>query len=323
MQWVETTGRSIDEAKVLALDQLGVDVDDAEFEVLEEPRPGLFGRVRGEARVRARVRPSVPRTKTERRTPRKRNAKTSDAESSGDVSNGSSSDDAAAATAVVAASSSVQADRPPRTDDRGRRDRGGRSGSRDRDGRDRDGRDRAPRERSPRPAGDPVATEVVGAEAVRFLEGLLAAYALAGTVVVEQDGIELEVNIDGDDLGVLIGPRGTTLLALQDVARVASQRRLGDHDSHLRIDVSGYRQRRREALARFTTQLIDEVRSSGTASVLEPMPSADRKVVHDTVAAADGVSSRSEGDDPFRRVVIEPVDEAVDELVIEPQLADG
>jgi spoIIIJ-associated protein len=320
MQWVETTGRSIDEAKVLALDQLGVDVDDAEFEVLEEPRPGLFGRVRGEARVRARVRPSVPRTKTERRAPRKRNAKSSDAESSGDVANGSPDD---AAAAVVVATSAAQADRAPRTDDRGRRDRGGRSGSRDRDSRDRDSRDRAPRERSPRPAGDPVATEVVGAEAVRFLEGLLTAYALDGTVVVEQDGIELEVNIDGDDLGVLIGPRGTTLLALQDVARVASQRRLGDHDSHLRIDVSGYRQRRREALARFTTQLIDEVRSSGTASVLEPMPSADRKVVHDTVAVADGVSSRSEGDDPFRRVVIEPVGEAIGEPVTEPPLADG
>ena len=318
MQWVETTGRSIEEAKVLALDQLGVDVDDAEFEVLEEPRPGLFGRVRGEARVRARVRPSAPRTKTERRTPRKRNAKASDTESSGDAVNASSSaaDDAVGA-AVVVASSTAPADRPPRSDDRGRRDRGGRSGSRDRDG-----RDRAPRERSPRPAGDPVATEVVGAEAVRFLEGLLTAYALEGTVVVEQDGIELEVNIDGEDLGVLIGPRGTTLLALQDVARVASQRRLGDHDSHLRIDVSGYRQRRREALARFTTQLIDEVRSSGTASVLEPMPSADRKVVHDTVAAAAGVASRSEGDDPFRRVVIEPVDEPVVESAIVPELAD-
>src|SRR5512134_2799513 len=101
MQWVETTGRSIDEAKVLALDQLGVDVDDAEFEVLEEPRPGLFGRVRGEARVRARVRPSAPRTKTERRPPRKRNAKAGEAESSGDAADTSAStaDDAVVAAA--------------------------------------------------------------------------------------------------------------------------------------------------------------------------------------------------------------------------------
>ena len=67
MEWVETTGRSVDEAKDLALDQLGVDEQDAEFEVVEEPRTGLFGRTRGEARVRARVRPRTPRPKVERR----------------------------------------------------------------------------------------------------------------------------------------------------------------------------------------------------------------------------------------------------------------
>ena len=57
MEWVETTGRTVDDAKEAALDQLGVDERDAEFEVVEEPRTGLFGRMRGEARVRARVRP--------------------------------------------------------------------------------------------------------------------------------------------------------------------------------------------------------------------------------------------------------------------------
>src|ERR1044071_9142374 len=67
MEWVETTGRTVEEAKGAALDQLGVGEDDAEFEVLEEPRSGLFGRVRGEARVRARVRPAHPRRKLERR----------------------------------------------------------------------------------------------------------------------------------------------------------------------------------------------------------------------------------------------------------------
>ena len=61
MEWVETTGKSVEEAKETALDQLGVDEGDAEFEVVEEPKPGLFGRIRGEARVRARVRPTRPR----------------------------------------------------------------------------------------------------------------------------------------------------------------------------------------------------------------------------------------------------------------------
>src|SRR5215217_9437594 len=71
MQWVETTGKSIEEAKGRALDQLGVSEEDTEFEILEEPRSGLFGRIKGEARVRARVRPTAVRPKLERRDRKK------------------------------------------------------------------------------------------------------------------------------------------------------------------------------------------------------------------------------------------------------------
>ncbi len=67
MEWVETTAETIELAKNLALDQLGVAEDDAEFEVVEEPKQGLFGRTRGEARVRARVRPNSVRNKSDRR----------------------------------------------------------------------------------------------------------------------------------------------------------------------------------------------------------------------------------------------------------------
>ena len=72
VEWVEITGSTVEEAKEAALDQLGVDTEDAEFEVLEEPKQGLFGRVRGQARVRARIRPTRPRPKVERRDRRKR-----------------------------------------------------------------------------------------------------------------------------------------------------------------------------------------------------------------------------------------------------------
>ena len=68
MEWVEVTGRTLDEAKEAALDQLGVAEGDAEVVVLAEPKAGLFGRMRGEARVRARVRPAGPRPKKARRT---------------------------------------------------------------------------------------------------------------------------------------------------------------------------------------------------------------------------------------------------------------
>src|ERR1700738_197570 len=76
MEWVETTGRTVEEAKDAALDQLGVDEQDAEFEIVEEPRFGLFGRLRSEARVRARVRPTKPRPKDARRDRRGRHRST-------------------------------------------------------------------------------------------------------------------------------------------------------------------------------------------------------------------------------------------------------
>src|SRR4249919_3694151 len=71
MEWVETTARTVEEAQELALDQLGVVADEADFEVLAEPKQGLFGRLRGEARVRARVRPAPVRPKQERRRGKK------------------------------------------------------------------------------------------------------------------------------------------------------------------------------------------------------------------------------------------------------------
>ena len=72
LEWVETTGRTLDDAKDAALDQLGVDEQDAEFEVVDEPKSGLFGLTRREARVRARVRPTAPRPKVDRRDRRRK-----------------------------------------------------------------------------------------------------------------------------------------------------------------------------------------------------------------------------------------------------------
>ena len=72
MEWVETTGRTVEEAKKSALDQLGVAESEAEFEIISEPKIGLFGRLKEEARVRARIQPRYPRPKGDRRD-RKRN----------------------------------------------------------------------------------------------------------------------------------------------------------------------------------------------------------------------------------------------------------
>ena len=144
--------------------------------------------------------------------------------------------------------------------------------------------------------------------AEEFAAGLVEAFGLTGSTSATVDGNEIEVRIDaqGDGLGLLIGPGGRTLLAIQDLARVAAQRRLGDHDTRLRIDVAGYREKRRVALERFARNVADLVKESGIARSLDPMPSADRKVIHDTLTSIEGVVSRSEGEDPNRRIIVSP-----------------
>ena len=120
------------------------------------------------------------------------------------------------------------------------------------------------------------------------------------------EGNDIEVQLNGSDLGLLVGPRGSTLQAVQDITRVVSQRRMGDHDTRLRIDIGGYRAKRKEALSRFVTQVADEVVASGSARALEAMPSPDRKIVHDALTGRTDIATHSEGEDPNRRVVISP-----------------
>ncbi len=141
-----------------------------------------------------------------------------------------------------------------------------------------------------------------------FVGGLVEAFGLRGEVGTETvDEETVEVRVEGEDLGLLIGPKGQTLGAIQELGRTVIQRQEpGHHEGRVRVDVAGYRQRRREALERFAHQVADDVISSGVQRALEPMGAADRKVVHDAVTDIAGVRTISEGVDPHRRVVILP-----------------
>lgn len=289
MQWVETTGRSIEDAKEAALDQLGIDESEAEFEILEEPKTGLFGRQRGEARIRARIVPKAPRPKQERRPRRQRSGGGKGERSSG-----------ASTTAVE--------DPPADASDSGTRSGGG---SRSRGGKGRGGSNGGGRPAKNQQEGNTMSDEEVpvGEQAdiiTEFLEGLLGALGAEGTVTrTEVDEETIELGVNGEDLGLLIGPKGQTLTAVHELSRTVLQRRAtGRHIGRVRIDIGGYRQRRQEALARFVRQQAELVLAEGTSRALEPMNSADRKVVHDTVNDIEGVGTISEGADPDRRVVI-------------------
>jgi spoIIIJ-associated protein len=315
MEWVEVTAKTVESAKDLALDRLGISAEDAEFDVVEEPRPGLFGRIRGEARVRARVKPTMVRQKQDRRGRRQADGGNRPAPSA--VTAPPDGPGAAAEAEAIPAPSNAAGNGERQ---RRRRSRGPRNGSNGSGGSDGSGDSNDPATSGAAQQGgemdeesegvdvEPVPVEDVRAAAEGFAQGLVEAFGLKATTSSQVDGSEIEVRIDtvGDGLGLLIGPSGRTLLAIQDLARVAAQRRLGDHDTRLRIDVAGYREKRRAALERFAREVADLVKQSGVARSLEPMPSSDRKVVHDTLTTIDGVVSRSEGEDPYRRIIVSP-----------------
>jgi spoIIIJ-associated protein len=258
MEWVEVTGKSVEEATAVALEQLGIAYEEAEIEVLEEAKAGLFGRVRGESRVRARVRPTSPRPKAE--SPRGRGSR--------------------GPKAAADASAPAPAERAPR---------------------------RRPASPPRDEAGSPDDPAVIAA-GTTFLTGLLEAFGVDANVTTGSQGPYLEFRIDGDPsgLGVLIGPKAQTLQAVQELLRTVIFHQVGETSVRVLLDVASYRERRRVALEAFTHKVAAEVQSTGERRVLEPMSAMDRKVVHDTAGTIDGVVSQSEGEDPYRRVVLVP-----------------
>jgi spoIIIJ-associated protein len=313
MEWVETTGRTVDDAKEAALDQLGVDERDAEFEVVEEPRTGLFGRMRGEARVRARVRPVAPRPKVERRDRRRRRSSGGQERATEQANDAGSSDAGATVETATAPDGSATAGgaAATRTSSATRRRRSRSSTGREQNSAPDGETVGAATEQGPDMTNDVTVEEQ--ADIMRtFLGGLIDAFDFDATINEEKvDDDTIELRAEGTDLGLLIGPKGQTLQAVQELARTVVQRQAsGTHHGRVRIDVAGYRQRRREALERFTQQVAADVRTSGVPKALEPMHPADRKVVHDVVNGLEGVSTTSEGEEPRRRVVIVPTEPA-------------
>ncbi len=288
MDWVETTGKSIDEATERALAHLGVHRDDAEVEVLEEPKAGLFGRIRGEARVRARVRPVGPRPKRSRR-------------------------------------SGGRDDRPRggSREDRPRGPKGPEGENPRKDKRKGDGGAKTAKKESPNGAvktkkvstkedtmAEGISLAEQGSIAKEFLTGLLASMNIKAEVSVkeiDEETVELSVSANPPtELGVLVGPRGATLQALQEVTRTVVQSKSPSRTDRILVDVAQYRERRVAALGRFAEQVATEVIETGEERALEPMSAADRKAVHDALTNNGAVMTRSEGEEPRRFVVVAP-----------------
>jgi spoIIIJ-associated protein len=149
----------------------------------------------------------------------------------------------------------------------------------------------------------PPSPDEVATVAREFVTGLLASMGLDAEVGAHTDEDTAYVDVTGEHLGVLIGRRGQTLDALQEVTRTAAQRRLRAR-VRLLVDVEGYRARRRESLADYARAMAERAKERGTEIELEPMNAYERKIVHDAVAEVEGAASFSEGEEPNRKVIV-------------------
>jgi spoIIIJ-associated protein len=137
-----------------------------------------------------------------------------------------------------------------------------------------------------------------------YLEELLDLLDFDGDIDLDVEGDRAIVSIDGgEDLTKLVGRKGEVLDALQELTRLAVHQKTGER-SRLMLDISRWRRRRRDELAALGEQIARRVLESGEREELTPMTPFERKIVHDAVAAVDGVRSESEGAEPSRRVVV-------------------
>jgi spoIIIJ-associated protein len=141
--------------------------------------------------------------------------------------------------------------------------------------------------------------------AADYIEGLLDILDVDGDIdELVQNGRPM-VEVVGGRLTSLVGNRGATLEALQELSRLAIYRQTGE-PSRLLLDVGGFRAARRKELVAVAKNAVEKVKKYGEAVRLEPMSAFERKCVHDVINATSGVESESEGVEPSRRIVVRP-----------------
>ena len=321
MAFVEKTGKSVDEAVAAALEELKITADEAVIEVLEEGKKGFFGFGRKDARVRVSVK-EAPAAVENIAAPAEKTVSEAASEAVSAVK--AAADVAAGALAKKA--EAVKADAVSAAEDFGKKaaDAAEDLSKKAVDAKDdavdsaisalnalksehygRERGERGGRKEFREPRKYAVNDEAVNA-AREFLQKVFNAMRIE--VVMEKfinkyDG-SVTLRLHGADMGILIGKHGQTLDSLQYLTNLVANKN-SDERVRVVIDVEDYRDRRIETLTRLARRLADKVKRTGERVALEPMNPHERKIIHMALQRDNRVTTLSEGDDPFRHVVIE------------------
>ena len=142
-------------------------------------------------------------------------------------------------------------------------------------------------------------------KAKQFLKEVFAAMKLTVVVTTKYDEVEKNLDIDlaGDDMGVLIGKRGQTLDSLQYLVSLVVNKGSEDY-IRVKVDTENYRQRRKETLENLAKNIAFKVKRTKRMVSLEPMNPYERRIIHSALQNDKYVTTHSEGEEPFRRVIV-------------------
>lgn len=268
---IEVRAKTVDLAVEAAMQELGVeDRDQLAVEVIQQPEKGFLGIGGQDAVVRVKRRRSRRRRERKKETRAQGSDRVSKQRAQGSAKNGD------------------------------RNQRGQRSQPQNKGRHMSQQGDRGEPKVDDRPE---MSIEEQARIAAQFLEGLVDAFGLEGTVSTQIEDDVIVADVDGEQTEALVGIRGSVRSAIHELTRTVMQRYAHD-TARLRLDIAGYAERRRQALTIYAERLIDQLLEEGGEIMLEPMSPADRKVIHDAAAARDGVNSYSEGESPRRYVVL-------------------
>ena len=326
MKSIESSGKTVEDAVRAGLQQLGCDAADVTIDVLEAGRPGLFGMFGKLAKVRLTLKendldfemPSLSLDSQKTRAPKpEKKAEPKKAEKTeapapknaeapaaaprkaekAEAPEATKAEEAPAAEAHAAEEPAAEAPvteapRAPRRSRSNRAEKAERAESR-------------PEKKNDEPfvPSDPETLSEAGRIAYDFLKNVTEKMGVQVAIRVTEEADHLSVAMMGDTLGILIGRRGDTLDALQYLVSLQVNK---NREGYMRVslDTENYRAKREEALTRLAQRMAARARKTGRKVTLEPMNPYERRVLHSALQNNPYVTTHSEGEEPYRRVVI-------------------
>lgn len=271
MRTVRITAKTIEAAVAEGLEKLGISREEAVVHVVEQPSSGLFGLIHKKMAV---VDISAPDEEIPEETPVDAPEEAKAEEPAEEVKEETPAEEPKAEEAAP------EAEEAPVEEKKAEREE---------------------------PTLDPEEQKKVAEEAKTFLAGVFAGMHLAVTMECRMTEERIMINLVGDGLGILIGKHGQTLDALQYLTNLAAGKSFRHHYFIL-LDVENYRERRQDTLEALARRLAGKVKRTGEEIRLEPMAAGERRIIHLALQDDHAVSTDSEGEAPYRYVVIRPKD---------------